>query len=316
MARIPAHLTMGALAFALIIPQAVRAQDAERHVFVTVLDRDGTPVTGLTTEHFAVREGGRDRPVVDVQPLATPMHVAVLVDLSFSPGLPIDAFRTAVGDFVERLAAFHHVALYSFAGRPSRVVAFTRDAAQLRGVVANMFALPETRTYLLDAVELVLNDLKPIEPARPVIVAFTTENIDASTRTAAAVMKQLVATSTAFHAVQLATDTGATTARPMTPDRDIPARSQQLGRVTTVGEGDRERNRLLDQGTSLTGGSRQRIMSITALGSPLARLASEFAYSYRLTFDRPGRDTPLRDLQIGLLVDGVTVRAVAAPHTR
>ena len=52
---------------------------------------------------------------------------------------------------------------------------------------------------------------------------------------------------------------------------------------------------------------------MTALEPPLFKLASEFAHSYRLTFAGPPADRPLKDLQIGLLVEGVTVRAMAAP---
>ena len=74
-------------------------KDGERHVFVTALDKDGTPIVGLTTEHFAVRESGRDRTVLRVEPLRTPMHVAVLVDTSVANGAPDDAFRSAVVGF-------------------------------------------------------------------------------------------------------------------------------------------------------------------------------------------------------------------------
>jgi hypothetical protein len=96
----------GVLTLALLAPNAVAAQNTERHVFVTVLDRDGTPITGLTPEHFAVREDGRDRTVVRVQPIDTPMHVAVLVDTSFDPTLPIDAFRSARANSSSALPRF------------------------------------------------------------------------------------------------------------------------------------------------------------------------------------------------------------------
>src|SRR5687768_6081400 len=55
-------------------------QDAEKHVYVTVLGSDGAPIPDLSSEHFAVREGGKDRVVVRAEPLRVPMHVAVLID--------------------------------------------------------------------------------------------------------------------------------------------------------------------------------------------------------------------------------------------
>jgi VWFA-related protein len=303
----------GAVALALTLPHSVLAQNTERHVFVTVLDVDGTPVSGLKAEHFAVREDGRDRTLLRVQPLDTPMHVALLVDTSFNPTMPIDAFRSALVEFVERLVAFHHVALYTFAERPNRVTPFTRDAVQLRSAIRNMFATPESRTYLIDAIDLVLGDMKPLEPARPAIVAFTTDNVESSNLTAAVVMKRMIARFTTFHAVHLAAKSSDRAGGPMRATDNIPGRSAQLGRLAAEGEGDRERNRLLEEGTKMTAGSVQRIVTLTALSAPLYKLASEFAYSYRLTFGGPPVEKPLKNLQIGVLAEGVTVRAIAAP---
>jgi VWFA-related protein len=306
----------GGVALALTLPHPALAQNTERHVFVTVLDVDGTPVSGLKKEHFAVREDGRDRTLLRAQPLDTPMHVALLVDTSFNPTMPIDAFRTALMEFVERLVAFHHVALYTFAERPNRVTPFTRDAAQLRSAIRNTFATPESRTYLIDAIDLVLGDMKSLEPARPVIVAFTTDNVESSNLTAAVVMKRMIARFTIFHAIHLAAKSADRAGGPITADPrnvGIPGRSAQLGRLATEGEGDRERNRLLEEGTKVTAGTVQRIVNLTSLGAPLYKLASEFAYSYKLTFDGPPAEKPLKNLQIGVLAEGVTVRAIAAP---
>ena len=304
------------LTLALFTSLPALAQNTERHVYVTVADTDGTPISGLAVEHFAVREDGRDRKVLRVVPLDTPMHVAVLVDTSFHPTLPIHAFRSALGEFLERLAGFHHVALYTVAERPFRVTPFTRNAAELRTATANLFPRPESRTYLIDTIDLALGDMRSLEPARPVIVAFTTENIEVSNQTAATVMKQMIARFTSFHAISFAGRTGNAAAAPMARDADnkgVPARSQQLGRLNAEGEGDRERNRLLEQGTKLTAGTLQRIVSLTTLSTPLFKLASDFAYSYRLTFAGPPAEKLLKDLQIGLLIEGVTVRAIAAP---
>jgi hypothetical protein len=67
-----------------------------------------------------------------------------------------------------------------------------------------MFARPESRTYLIDTIDLVLGDMKSLEPARPVIVAFTTDNVESSNATAAVVMKRMIARFATFHAVHLA----------------------------------------------------------------------------------------------------------------
>ncbi len=302
--------SVAAFALVFLLPLRMAAQETERQVFVTVLDGDGSPIDGLTAGHFAVREGGRDRPVVRVEPLQTPMHVAVLVDSSVGNGAPDEAFRSAIDQFVERLASFNLVSVYSFGTRAAQVCGFSRDAAQLRRSMVGMFSGSAGGSYLIDAIEMAARDMRPLESPRPVIVAITSETADASKRTAGAVIKQLIANTTAFHAVALASATGSGTAAAIT--RDIPSSSQRLQGMIALGEGDRERTRALQQGTSVTGGSLQRITSTAALAPALARLSRELSGSYRLTFSRSGSDT-MKDLQVGILVDGATLRATPAP---
>lgn len=184
--------TLLALALALGAsgPSPDTRQDGERYVYVTVLGRDGAPLEGLTTEHLAVRESGRDRPVTRVEPLTIPMHVA----------LHVVAIATA-----------------------------TRGSAAAR------------------------------------------------------------------------------------VNRDIPSSSRTLGSMVAAGEGDRERTQMIEQGTAVTGGGRQRLTSTLALGPALARVRQELSRSYLVTFSRPGGGK-VKDLQVGVFVDDVTVRATAAPY--
>lgn len=286
------------------------AQKDAKHVFVTALDRDGTPIVGMTAEHFAVRESGRERPVLSVEPLRTPMHVAVLVDPSVVSGVPDETFRAAVLGFVERLAAVNHVAVYSSGDRASRAAAFTQDAAQLRSATAALFGWSHQRSSLIDAIDLALRDFKAVESPRPVMVAITSESPEASGRTAGAVIKGLIAQSVAFHSISLASATGSGKASGVTSD--IPQQSRRLEAMIAAGEGDRERNQVLQQGTTATGGGRQRVTSTLALAAALARTANELANGYKVTFARPG-SARMEDLEVGVMLDGVTLRATAAP---
>ena len=288
---------------------SVAAQDAEKHVYVTVLAGDGTPVTDLTAEHFAVRESGKDRAVVRVEPLRTPMHVAVMVDIGVIAGATHQTFRSDVADFVERLAAFNHVALYSFGDRPLPVVPFTQNSAQLRNAMTTLVGLPG-RSCLLDAVARALDDMSLIEIARPMIVVIGTQSAEASRASAGSVIKKLVAASTPLHAISLASTSasgGATTV-----SSDIPTSSQRMTGMIAYGEGERERERLLKEGTAVTGGSLRRLTSTLAVSDALGRLSREMSNSYRVTFSRAGNDK-IRDLQVGVMLDGVTLRATAAP---
>jgi VWFA-related protein len=308
------RLLVGAsLALVLIAGVALpgAAQDAERYVYVTVLGRDGVPITGLTTDHFAIRESGQDRPVVRVEPLEVPMHVAVLVDTSGHQGPPEEGFRKAVIDFVSRLAAGHHVAVYSFGDRAIQVAGYTQDEPALRAAVTNMFGTSHERSQFIDAIDLALRDFSKLDAKRPVIVAITSESPESSGRTAGGVIKRLIAQSVVLHTLSVATATGS--ARATTVDKDIPSSSRRLGGMAAAGEGDRERNQMVEQGTAGTGGSRQRLTNSLALAPALTRLTRELSSSYLVTFTRRGGGQ-VRDLQVGVMVDDVVLRATAAPH--
>ena len=287
------------------------AQDPDKHVYVTAMDKDGTPIIGLTAEHFGIKESGRDRKVLTVEPLRIPMHVAVLVDTSVANGSPDESFRTAVLGFVERLAASNHVAVYSFGDRAAQVAAFTQDAAELRSATNAMFGWSHDRSLLIDAIDLALRDFEKIESPRPVMIAITSESPEASGQTAGAVLKRLIKQSVAFHSISLASATG-TGGQGSGVNATIPQKSQQLGAMIAAGEGDRERTQLLRQGTAATGGGLQRVTSTLAVRAALARTANELANSYKVTFARPGT-ARMEDLQVGVMLEGVTLRATAAP---
>ena len=288
--------------------------DGQKHVFVTALDKDGTPIAGLTAEHFAVRESGRDRTILNVEPLRTPMHVAVLVDTSVAQGTPDETYRAAVVAFVQRLAVSNLVALYSFGDRAARIATFNQDPAQVAAAAGGMFGWAHERSLLIDAVDLALRDFKDVETPRPVIIAISSESPEASRQTAGGVIKRLIGQSIAFHAVSIASggSTQTIAGRGGAGGDRVPESSRRLGSMVAGGEGDRERNQMLQQGTTATGGGRQRVTTTLALGAALGRLANELSNSYKVTFERPG-SARMEDLQVGILVEGVTLRATAAP---
>jgi hypothetical protein len=265
---------------------------------------------GLKAEHFAIRESGRDRDVVSVEPLRTPMHLAVLVDTSVANGAPDETFRSAVLAFIDRVAPGNHVAHYSFGDRPSRIAAFTDDPAGLRSAASGMFGWGHQRSLLIDTLDLALRDFETIEAARPVIVAISSESPEASGKTAGGVVRRLIAQSVAFHTISITGNPGPSTSG--SAGGDVPTKSRQLTGLIAAGEGDRERTQLLQQGTTATGGGGQRVASILALPNALGRVASELANSYKVTFARPGT-AKMQDLQVGVMVEGVTLRATAAP---
>ena len=300
-------------ALIVLAPLAAAAQDTEKHVYVTVVDaKEQLPIGGLTAEHFAVREAGKDRVVVRAEPIKTPMHVAVLVDMTAIGG-PDETFRSAVVDFVERLAVNNQVAVYGCWNSGFRAVPYTMtDPVERKAAVSKLVTFPSTQSLLLDTINKAIVDFQAVESKRPVIVALSSVSVESSSATAGSVIKKLIAESIQFHVVSLANQaSGAVSGA----SGDIPQSSQKLGALMAGGEGDRERNQLIKQGPTSTGGSHQRVVTTMALDAAFRRLFGELAASYDVTFTRPGNDK-LKDLQVGILLEDVTLRATSAPFGR
>jgi len=303
------------VAFLAICPvRAVVAQTGERDVYVTVLDKSGAPITGLTEEHFAVREDGRDRVVVRVQPYAALAHIAVLVDTSSYVDSPAGPYRNAIEAFVTRLAGENDVAIYEFGERANLLTPFTNDAALLREGIGRIGIRTTSASRLLDAIALACRDLRAAEARRPIIVSISTGATDASTTSGGAIVKLLIQNAVSLHAVAVTNRAGpASPSLTSASGQSIADRHDRLNQVSTVGEGERERTQVLDEGTRKTAGRLHTVASAISVGPALDRVDADIRTTYRVSYAREGSGKS-RDLQIGLMLQDVVVRAIAAPQ--
>src|SRR5260221_13634716 len=58
----------------------VAAQGQTRRIHVSALDSNGNPIDDLTAADFAVKDGGKAREIVRVEPALARMQIAILVD--------------------------------------------------------------------------------------------------------------------------------------------------------------------------------------------------------------------------------------------
>ena len=302
-----------AAALALCGALTLVAQTHERDVYVSVFDKAGTPILGLTQDYFAVREDGKDRAVVRAQPFAGPAHLAVLVDTSSYVESAVAAYRDVLSTFISRVGPGNEVALYEFGGQANRLVPFTQDGALLRDGIGLVSVRTNTVPRLLDAIDLACRDLRAAEARRPVIVAVSIGGPDASTTTGGAVVKLLIQNTVSLHVVAVSSRTGpAAPSLTSASGRSEFDRHDRLSQVGSVGEGERERMQVLKEGTTKTAGGLHLVGSPLAIGPALDRVRTELQATYRLTYAREGTGKS-RDLQVGLMLEDVVVRAIAAP---
>jgi VWFA-related protein len=254
-------------------------------VYVSVLDNN-KPVGGLTAEDFVVREDGNAREVLKAAPASEPLTISILVDDSQAAEPVIQDMRRGLTAFVEQMAGKAQIAMATFGERPTSIVEYTENTDTLKRGVTKIFSRQGSGAYLLDAIVEVSRGLQRRETAvRPVIIAITVEGIEFSNLYHEPVLDELRKSGAALHVLAVGT-----------PSDSL---SDEM----------RERNLVLSQGTSDTGGRRDQVLAASALPQRLQQLGTELLNQYVVTYARPETLIPPEELDVTVKRPGLTVRA-------
>jgi VWFA-related protein len=280
---------IGALAgFSAALDARQNANTRERALFVSAVDKDGEPVTGLGPDAFIVREDGVRREVLRASRATEPIDIAVLVDNSTAASDEITFFREAVTKFVVKMAPGNNVALIGLADRPTILVDYTNDPKRLSDAAGRLFPMPQSGMTLLDAIIETSQGLGRRETPRAVIVPVITDGIEFTNRYSTDVVAALDRADAALHAVT-------------------------IGQFSYSEEhGIRERSFLLSNGPSKSGGQQITLLSPHGLDQALQRLARELSSQYKVVYGRPQSLIPPERTEVSSAKAGVTMRGAPA----
>lgn len=148
---------------------------------VSVLDRDGRFISGLTQKDFQIFENGVQQKVEYFQSVEQPFTVVLLIDVSPSTRFRIDEIQNAAISFVNQLRPSDRVMVISFDDNIHVLTDPTSDRYRLRSAI-RMTQFGDG-TSLYEAVDHALNrEMKRIE-GRKAIVLFT-DGVDTTSRRA------------------------------------------------------------------------------------------------------------------------------------
>ena len=272
---------------ALAVPNgSLRAQAEEWTVFAGVVDRAGTPVTGLTAADFVVRENGVAREVLRVSPATDSLRVAVLIDNSQEMRNDVIDLRESLRGFVNEMDRRHEISLMGFGGPPTMLVDYTRDVKRLEAGISRLIAKPTTGSYLLTAIIETSRTFRKRRDLRRVMVIITTQGPEFS-------------------------EIGYQTVLEYVRDSGAPMHSYVLRRegVSPTDAAAQEVEMTLAVGTRMTGGRREELLSAMAMAPRLRLLASELNHQYAVAYARPKMLIPPKTLEIGVKKPDVAVRA-------
>jgi VWFA-related protein len=148
---------------------------------VSVLDREGRFVTGLTQKDFRIFENGIEQKVDYFQSVEQPFTVILMIDVSPSTAYQIDEIHDAAISFIDQLRPNDRVMVMSFDDRVHVLTEPTNNRNQLRNaILESQFG---DGTSLYEAVDFAVNqELKRIE-GRKAVVIFT-DGVDTTSRRA------------------------------------------------------------------------------------------------------------------------------------
>jgi VWFA-related protein len=266
----------------------------ERDLFVSVLTKAGEPVPGLLPDDFIVRENGARREVLRSSRANDPLDIVLLIDNSQVSAPMIMDIRQGIGSFIGKMRGWSQIAVVTFGERPTQVASYSKEPGTLEQAIGRIFAVPGSGAYLLDAIEEVTRGLQKRESARRAIVVLSAGGAEFSSLQANEVLDAILKSGAALHVLTVGV-TGA--------PRD---------------DGDRQRESLIDRGTSRTGGRRENVLDAMGITRALGQLATELLNQYRITYAQPDALIPAESFTVGVRPEGLVVRGtpVFAPRPR
>jgi hypothetical protein len=276
-------------ALVLSYPAALLSQAIERSMYVSVLDQAGAPVPNLGPADFIVREDNLSREVLRVVPATDPMQIAVLVDNSTAAAPLVPHIRRALPAFVETLTKptasgrRNEMAIVTLGSRPTILADYSIEPAPLTKAIDRLWEdTSNSGYYLLNGIIEVSQGFKKRESTRPVIVAITGEGAELSSRAPDQVLTPLRDSGAAFHVISIG----------------LPA--------TGISDDIRDRNRVVDEGPRLSGGTHAQLLAASALPVKLQQLANVLTHSYRVVYAHPDSLIPPERITVAARRAGLT----------
>ena len=278
-------VSVAGLSFATAWP--VAAQSSNRSVYVSVNDDDGGGVPDLTPADFELKEGGRDRAILSVEPAKALMRMAILVEENLTP---TGGVRIGLAEFVRRMQPQAEMALVVVGLRNVTVVDYTTDVGAL---FAGINSFSRNRYQQSNNVpEGIYEAAKKFEeerPERPVIVVVAQELMQASSENPQNVLHQIQRSGALVHVVTV--ESGSFNVA-------VGNLSEMSGRAQVLGDGSKQ-----------SGGERIEVTALTGVSRALQQVADRLTNQYRITYELPPGIRPSERLEVDIKRSGVTMRA-------
>lgn len=281
----------------------IKVDTAEVLLPVTVRDRNGKLVEGLTRKDFRVFEEDVEQPLSELSLRQVAVDVVLMVDTSSSVASSLDDFRNAADGFARALDVDDRVSLIQFDDRVQLLQDWTKSRLQFRRSLGRV--APGMFTRFNDAIVLTAHEQFQRSSARRAIIILT-DGIDSGRGTTfdAALMAALGAQAAIYVISNIEIERAEKRAQltALLAGSSSTVRFNQL-RIDDLRLGlealDSSERKLQDL-TSATGGRLYEPKSFDDLGQTYAEVASELRHQYALYYSpvNKARDGRFRRVRV------------------
>jgi VWFA-related protein len=282
---------------AAVVADGQARSGIRRDVYLTAIDQNGAHVLDLSAADLQVREEGKDREILRLEPARSKLRVALAVEETLTPDI---AVRRALAGFIDRVHESGDVALYVIGRRTERRVPYTSDLMALADAIN---AFPSRAVYdgvLVEALQEIAREQRSLE-GRRVLVTLAMELQQLNSVTADGVFEQLRDGGAIFYAATLFGFYGPT-GMASSGGRNLALENQTAGL---------ERDRLFSEGTKQSGGLHLSIARTEGLTMALHQVASDLQHQYLLSYVLPDGTRSDGEISVKSRRKGVTVRAAS-----
>lgn len=277
-----------ALGLSVLVPTAAAQTNArQRSLLVSAVSEDGLPLESLTIEDVVVREDGVAREVLNVTRSTEPVDITVLVDNSLASTRALQDLRLGLEKFVNNFAGPHPITLVTVADRPTVQVNSTTSKAQLVRGVKRLFVQPEAGATTIEAIIEASKAIGKRKPARSTIIVLTSFGPEFSDRGYQFALDALAEAGATLHVLEL----------------------QDTQRADASDPNVRDRNVVIDRGTTDTGGSRELLLANLSIADALQKVGRIATTQFGVLYGRPETLIPARTVEVFSARPAVKIRA-------
>ena len=254
---------------------------------VTVRDKDGKLVDGLTQTDFRIFEDGTPQPLRDISLRQVPVDVVLMVDASSSAVENLEDFSRAAEGFASHLSQDDRISLIQFDDRVRLLQDWTSSLVQLRRALRRI--VPGMFTRFHDAVVLASRDQKTRANARHAIIILTDGIDNAAGSSFQAALRSALQSQTAVYIVSNTEIERVEKQRELdkllnASEAAVKFNQLRIGDLRLGLDALAASDRNLQELSSVTGGRLYRPSSFQDLESVYAEVANELRHQYGLYY--------------------------------